>query len=157
MIMLMLNHFFMNGWLPAICVFSQIQFLIQVDRLLVFLKYAKILLFAFTVSQRKCSMKLGTGLKKLTFSEYRIFHQWKLNRRRQRVVNYALNFNLWMMRDRLQTGLLNANIGKFTDICITFQHKCHTCSAWVYWELWCQAPNQTVMQVGHMLFFFLEQ
>jgi len=43
MTMLTLNHLFMNGWLPAICVFSQIQFLIQVNKLLVFLKYAKIL------------------------------------------------------------------------------------------------------------------
>lgn len=35
-----------------------------------------------------------------------------------------------------------------------FWHNCCISSAWVYWELWCQARNQTVMQVGHMLFLF---
>lgn len=61
MTVLTLNHFFVNDWLPAICVFSQMQFLMQVNTLLVFLKCAKVVLAA---SQGKRSMKLGTALKK---------------------------------------------------------------------------------------------
>lgn len=145
MTMLTLNHFFVNGWLPAICVFSQMQFLMQVDRLLVFLKYAKVV---FTVSQGKCSMRLGTGLKKWeAVSEYHIFHQ--LNGRKESLImHWILSYEWW------ETSCKQDNLVIYLH---HFFNIIDMCSAWVYWELWCQAPSQTVMQVSHMLFFFLEQ
>lgn len=155
--MLTLNHFFMNGWLPAICVFSQIQFLIQVNTLLVFLKYAEILYLYSLFLKEKCSISLGTGLKKWeAFFRISYFSSMKV-KWKERVTNHALILSYeWWETSCKQDNLMQIVAGLAISVSF-FRHNCCISSPWVYWELWCQARNQTVMQVGHMLFFFLEQ
>lgn len=149
--MITLNHFFMNGCLPAICVFSQIQLLIQSNTFLSFLRYAKILCLC-SFFQRKCNVDLGTGLKKWGFFRVSYFSLRKIKCQEKK--NNALNFTLWMMRDKLQKKLRQI-LAVLVISAWFFQDNCYVCSAWFYWKLWCQAPNHC--HAGRPYVVFLPQ
>lgn len=143
----------MAGWLPAICVFCQVT---QVNTLLVSLKYAKILYLYSPYLRENVESNLALALKNERFSEYHIFYWWKLNGiRGSLIMHWISGYELW--ETSCKPDNLMQILAALAVSASLFQYNCHICSARVYWELWCQAPSQAGMQVGYMLFLFLEQ